>query len=128
VASDGKVGNPGLGDDLLQQVRAHGRSAATSSKRPRSSACRPTRRKTRARAEGWKTSEDRSHPLPASRTATRADYWAVSVDGELWRPPFTERGRWPSRRLSRASMTLALSGPVTGRATPHRPQLTPSEG
>ena len=53
VASDGKVGNPGLGDDLWQQVRAHWQECRSIKQTAEKFGLSPNSVKTRARREGW---------------------------------------------------------------------------
>ena len=54
VESKGKVGNPGFGDDLWQQVRAHWEECRNFREAAEKFGLSPNTVKTRARREGWK--------------------------------------------------------------------------
>ena len=54
VASDGKVGNPGFGDDLWAQARAYWEECRCISKTAEKFGLSPNSVKTRARREGWR--------------------------------------------------------------------------
>ena len=53
VESKGKVGNPGFGDDLWKQVRAHWEKCRNYRKAAEAFDLSPNSVKTRARREGW---------------------------------------------------------------------------
>lgn len=54
VASEGKPGNPGFGDDLWQQARAYWESCRCIRKTAEKFGLSPNSVKTRARREGWR--------------------------------------------------------------------------
>ena len=54
VASDGKVGNPGFGDDLWAQARAYWEECRCIRKTAEKFGLSPNSVKTRARREGWR--------------------------------------------------------------------------
>ena len=54
VASDGKVGNPGFGDDLWTQARAYWEECHCIRKTAEKFGLSPNSVKTRARREGWR--------------------------------------------------------------------------